>query len=332
MRQDVPAYLGPEPVARPDDVERVRRALATGMRRGVLSFPLTAFTDQGELHLGAYRSHLERQLTALPGALFVCCGTGEFYSLDEHEFEACVRAAVETAASRVPVIAGAGYGWPQATRFCRIAENAGADGILLMPPYLVTGPQEGIVAHVREVASRTSLPLVVYQRGQVALTVESVSQIAGLPNVIGLKDAYGNLERVVQERITAPRDWLFFNGTSTAEMQAAAYKAIGVPAYSSAVHAFAPEIAKAYFDALHAGDEAVTGLLLRDFYGPFVRLRDRCEGYAVSLIKAAARIRGQDVGPVRAPLTDPDSDDKETLTRLVKTGLELVHAPQDHDA
>jgi 5-dehydro-4-deoxyglucarate dehydratase len=109
-------------------------------------------------------------------------------------------------------------------------------------------------------------------------------------------------------------------------MQARAYATVGIPAYSSAVHAFAPEIANAFFAALRDGDDGTVEKLLRDFYVPLVELRDRVPGYAVSLVKAAARLRGCPVGPVRAPLTDPSAADLADLTTLLTTGLDLVGA------
>ena len=109
-------------------------------------------------------------------------------------------------------------------------------------------------------------------------------------------------------------------------MQAQAYASIGVPAYSSAVHAFAPEIASTFFQALHRGDDDAMEELLRRFYLPLVELRDRGTGYAVSLIKAAARMRGAPVGPVRAPLTDPTPEHLRQLEQVLAAGLEVVGA------
>ena len=203
--------------------------LRDGLARGVLSFPLTAFDEQGGVNLDGFREHVRTQLDAGPGALFVCCGTGEFFSLAEDEYAALVTAAVEEAAGRLPVIAGVGYGWPQAVRFASAARDAGADGGLLMPPYLVEAPQEGIVRHVQEIAARTTLPLVVYQRAQVKLSLESVRSLAEIETVIGVKDGHGDLDQVLRLRLAAPEHWLFFNGVATAEMQAHAYSSIGVP-------------------------------------------------------------------------------------------------------
>ncbi|MGW7213810.1 5-dehydro-4-deoxyglucarate dehydratase [Streptomyces collinus] len=304
----------------------VAQRLRAGMTVGVLSFPLTAFRDDGTLDPDGFRAYVAERLAAAPGAVFPACGTGEFFSLDEDEYRQVVTITVEEAAGRVPVVAGTGYGWAQAVRFARIAEDAGADALLVLPHYLVAAPQDGLVAQLEQIAARTPLPLIAYQRGQVAFTAGSLRRIAALPNVIGLKDGHSDLDRLQRLTLAAPEDFLFFNGASTAEIQARAYATVGVPAYSSAVHAFAPEIAGAFFAALRDGDHGTVDKLLRAFYVPLVELRDRVPGYAVSLVKAAARLRGHRVGPVRAPLTDPSPADLAALTALLTAGLDLVGA------
>ncbi|WP_217211273.1 5-dehydro-4-deoxyglucarate dehydratase [Streptomyces sp. AC550_RSS872] len=302
------------------------RRLRDGMAEGVLSFPLTSFHDDGTLDPDGLRTHVAAQLATAPGAVFPACGTGEFFSLDEDEYRQVVSVAVEESGGRVPVVAGVGYGWAQAARFARIAEEAGADALLVLPHYLVAAPQDGLVAQLEQLAARTRLPLIAYQRGQVAYTAESLKRIAGIPNVVGLKDGHSDLDRLQRLTLAAPEDFLFFNGASTAEIQARAYATVGVPAYSSAVHAFAPEIANAFFAALRRGDHGTVDKLLRDFYVPLVEIRDRVPGYAVSLVKAAARLRGRPVGPVRAPLTNPSAADLADLRTLLATGLDLVGA------
>jgi 5-dehydro-4-deoxyglucarate dehydratase len=306
--------------------EGVVKRLRDGMAGGVLSFPLTSFREDGGLDLEAYRAYLTAQLDNAPGAVFPACGTGEFFSLDEDEYRAVVGATVELADGRLPVVAGIGYGWAQALRFARIAEEAGADAALVLPHYLVAAPQDGLVEQLRRIAAGTSLPLIAYQRGQVAFTADSLRRIAGIPTVIGLKDGHSDLDRLQRLTLAAPDGFLFFNGASTAEIQARAYATVGVPAYSSAVHAFAPEIANAFFAALRDGDDAGVTKLLRDFYVPLVELRDRVPGYAVSLVKAAARLRGLPVGPVRAPLTDPGPEDLAALAKVLDDGLNVVEA------
>jgi 5-dehydro-4-deoxyglucarate dehydratase len=293
-----------------------------------LFFPVTAYGPDGSVDLEVYGAHVRRGVENGAAAVFACCGTGEFHALTPEEFEACVRAAVEATGGRVPVVAGAGYGTALAVRYARLAEAAGADGLLAMPPYLVVAGQEGLLRHYREVAAATALPVIVYQRDNAVFTPESVVALARTDGIIGFKDGLGDLDlmqRIVSAvRTEAPGDFLYFNGLPTAEQTQLAYRAIGVPLYSSAVFAMAPAIADAFYRAYVSGDDTSCADLLAGFYAPFVEIRDRAPGYAVSLIKAGVALSGLQVGSVRAPLADPAPSDVADLKRLLELGADLV--------
>ncbi|MBM9505640.1 5-dehydro-4-deoxyglucarate dehydratase [Actinacidiphila acididurans] len=296
---------------------------------GLLFFPVTAFGPDGGLDLDAFRSHVRAGVDAGAAAVFACCGTGEFHALTREEFGACVRAAVEAADGRVPVVAGAGYGTATAVQYAAAAEQAGADGLLAMPPYLVVADQEGLLRHYTALAAGTSLPVIVYQRDNAVFTPETVVELARVPGIIGLKDGVGDLD-LMQRIISAVRtelpggDFLYFNGLPTAELTGLAYRGIGVTLYSSAVYAFSPEIALAFHKALTTGDDATVNRLLDGFYRPLVNLRNQGRGYAVSLIKAGVRLRGTDVGEVRPPLSEPAPAHVKELAELIEHGLSLL--------
>jgi 5-dehydro-4-deoxyglucarate dehydratase len=295
---------------------------------GPLFFPVTAYGPDGSVDLDAYRAHVRRGVEAGAAAVFACCGTGEFHALTPEEFEVCVRAAVEETAGRVPVVAGAGYGTALAVRYARVAEAAGADGLLAMPPYLVLAGQEGLLRHYREVAAATALPVIVYQRDNAVFTPETVVELARTDGIIGFKDGLGDLD-LMQRIVSAVRtevngDFLYFNGLPTAEQTQLAYRAVGVPLYSSAVFCFAPELALAFHAALESGDGATVNRLLDGFYRPFVELRAQGRGYAVSLVKAGVRLRGLDVGEVRPPLHEPSEDHVKRLAELIERGYALL--------
>ncbi|MEU0999080.1 5-dehydro-4-deoxyglucarate dehydratase [Streptomyces tibetensis] len=295
---------------------------------GPLFFPVTAYGPDGSVDLDTFRTHVRRGVEAGAAAVFACCGTGEFHALTPEEFEACVRAAVEAVDGRVPVVAGAGYGTALAVRYARLAEAAGADGLLAMPPYLVVAGQEGLLRHYREVAAATALPVIVYQRDNAVFTPETVVRLARTDGIIGLKDGLGDLDlmqRVVSAvRSEAPGDFLYFNGLPTAEQTQLAYRALGVTLYSSAVFCFAPEIALAFHQALRTGDDATVEKLLDGFYRPFVELRAQGRGYAVALVKAGVRLRGLDVGEVRPPLHEPSEDHVKQLADVIERGYALL--------
>lgn len=303
-------------------------AARLGVPSGPLFFPVTAYAPDGAVDLDTYRLHVRRGVEAGAAAVFACCGTGEFHALTPEEFELCVTAAVEAADGRVPVVAGAGYGTALAVRYARLAGRAGADGLLAMPPYLVRAGQEGLLRHYREVAAATSLPMIVYQRDNAVLTPEAVVELARTEGIIGLKDGLGDLD-LMQRTLSAVRadgrgDFLYFNGLPTAELTQSAYRGIGITLYSSAVFCFAPEIAVACHTAFRTGDTDTVNRLVDGFYRPFVELRDKGPGYAVSLVKAGVRMRGLDVGEVRPPLHEPAGDHVKQLARLIERGHALL--------
>ncbi|MGB3353515.1 MAG: 5-dehydro-4-deoxyglucarate dehydratase [Mycobacterium sp.] len=295
---------------------------------GVLFFPVTPFTESGDVDFDALARHLAKGVDAGPGGVFIACGTGEFHAMEDQEFGAVVRTAVEVVAGRVPVYAGTGGSVAQAKRFAVAAKESGADGLLLLPPYLVEVPQAGLVDYTRAVAEATDLPVIVYNRNNAKFTEASAVAVAKITNVIGFKDGTGNFDQVA--RIVAAvtsevdPDFLFFNGLPTAETTQLAYRAIGVPLYSSATFAFAPDLALAFYNSLESGNRELTDALLNAFFNPLVRLRDTVPGYAVSLVKAGVTMEGVPAGPVRPPLIMPTDDDLAELKAIVAAGRAVL--------
>ncbi|MPY77871.1 MAG: 5-dehydro-4-deoxyglucarate dehydratase [Actinophytocola sp.] len=294
---------------------------------GVLFFPVTPFEPAG-VDVGALTSHLEHGLGFGPGGVFVACGTGEFPALALREHADAVRTAVGVTGGMVPVVAGAGGPLPHAVDCARQAADIGADGLLVMPPYLAAGPQHGLRAYVDELLRASPLPVILYQRGTARFSPESAAELACHPRVVGFKDGTGDLDLLhrimLAVRADAGEDFPFFNGLPTAEFSMPAYRGLGITQYSSAAFAFVPEVATAFHDAVAEGETALVSRLLTEFYRPLVELRDSVPGYAVSLVKAGARLRGQAVGSVRPPLADPDSEDIKRLERLIEQGLAAV--------
>ncbi|GAB93795.1 5-dehydro-4-deoxyglucarate dehydratase [Gordonia rhizosphera] len=301
------------------------------MLNGVLFFPVTPFDSNGEVDHDRLAEHIARGVAAGPGGVFVACGTGEFHALGLEEFGKIVATAVDTVAGRVPVFAGAGGSLVQAKEFALSAKAHGADGILLLPPYLVTMPPAGLAEYTRAVAETTDLPVIVYNRSNAVFDEASAVTVAKLPTVIGFKDGTGDLDNVariviaVQDALAnSGKEFLFFNGLPTAEITQQAYRAIGVTLYSSATFAFAPELALAFYNSLETGDNGLTEALLRDFFHPLVRLRNKVPGYAVSLIKHGVTMEGIDAGAVRAPLVPPTVEHQAELERITAAGRSVL--------
>lgn len=295
---------------------------------GVLFFPVTPFDTGGDLAEDVLARHVTQGVEAGAGGVFAACGTGEFNALGIDEYERVVRVSVASAGGRVPVLSGAGGSLPFARECARRAADAGADGLLLLPPYLVSAPADGLVRYVREVAAATDLPIIVYQRANARFTPAAAAALTEIPTVVGFKDGLGDIDAmqriVLAVREAAGREFTFFNGLPTAEMTVLAYRGIGVSLYSSAVFCFLPEVALAFHKAVTAGDEDLVTRLLGRFYRPLVELRDLVPGYAVSLIKAGVTLRGLDVGGVRPPLVDAAPEHVARLEKLIETGLEVA--------
>ena len=289
------------------------------MSAGLLSFPVTDFDAAGEFRPDTYARRLEWLMPYGATVLFAAGGTGEFFSLTAQDDSAVVRTAVETCRGGVPIIAGAGGPTRQAIAYAQEAERLGAQGILLLPHYLTEASQDGLAAYVEAVCRSVKLGVIVYNRGACRLLAPTLVQLAErCPNLIGFKDGIGEIELMVTIRRKLGDRFAYLGGLPTAEVYAAAYNALGVPVYSSAVFNFIPKTAMDFYRAIATGDTATTNALLDRFFLPYLEIRNRKQGYAVSIVKAGAKLVGRDAGPVRAPLVDLTAEEMAKLDQLIK--------------
>jgi 5-dehydro-4-deoxyglucarate dehydratase len=287
---------------------------------GLLSFPLTDFDAHGDFDAAGYARRLEWLAPYGATALFAAGGTGEFFSLTGDEYPRVVKTAVDVCRGKVPIIAGAGGPTRFAIECAQRAQQAGAHGVLLLPHYLTEAGQEGLAAHVEAVCKSVSFGVIVYNRGVCRLLPETLAQLAErCPNLIGLKDGIGDIELMVAIRQKMGERFAWLGGLPTAEVYAAAYKAIGVPVYSSAVFNFIPKTALQFYDAVRDNDRPTQDRLLHGFFMPYLEIRNKGAGYAVSIVKAGARIAGFAAGPVRPPLTDLKPGEYAQLETLVRS-------------
>lgn len=294
--------------------------LKTALSSGLLSFPLTDFDANLRFDPRGYAARLEWLMPYGASVLFAAGGTGEFFSLEPTEYADVIRTAAETCRGRVPIVAGAGGGTRLAISYAQQAERCGAQGLLLLPHYLTEAGQDGLVAHVEAVCRSVKIGVVVYNRGACKLTAASLAKLAErCPNLIGFKDGLGDVERIVSIRQTLGDRFVYVGGMPTHEVYAAPYKALGVPVYSSAIFNFVPRTAMEFYNAYAAGDNATTSRLIRDFFLPYLEIRNQGQGYAVSIVKAGATIVGKSAGPVRPPLTDLKPAEVERLAALIGT-------------
>ncbi len=294
--------------------------LKTIIGSGLLSFPVTDFDEKGDFRPKSYIERLEWLAPYGATALFAAGGTGEFFSLTGDEYPAIIKTAVDTCRGKVPIIAGVGGPTRFAISCAQEAERLGAHGILLLPHYLTEASQEGLIAHVEQVCKSVKFGVIVYNRNVCKLTPESLAILADrCHNLIGFKDGVGEIETMSSIYMKMGDRFAYLGGLPTAEVYAAAYKALGTPVYSSAVFNFIPKTAMEFYHAVANNDMKTQHRLLHDFFMPYLAIRNKSQGYAVSIIKAGAKIVGHDAGPVRAPLTDLKPVEMEELAALIKT-------------
>jgi 5-dehydro-4-deoxyglucarate dehydratase len=293
-------------------------ALKAALGAGLLSFPVTPFGKDGNFNRAVYADHVGWLSGFKASVLFAAGGTGEFFSLAPDEIPAIVSAA-KAAAGDTPIVAGCGYGTGMAVRIAQSAERAGADGILLLPHYLIDAPQAGLFQHIKAVCDAVSIGVMVYNRDNSILTAETLARLCeACPNLVGFKDGSGDIGLVRKITATMGDRLTYLGGMPTAELFADAYLGAGVTTYSSAVFNFVPALAQKFYSALRAGETETTNRILVDFFYPFMEIRNRQKGYAVAAIKAGVRLLGYDVGPVRAPLTDLSEQEVGMLEDLMR--------------
>jgi len=292
--------------------------MAMQVGSGLLSFPVTHFDEQFEFDEASFRGHIAWLLEHRPAALFAPGGTGEFFSLTLDEFSSVVAAAVAETAGRVPVMAACGYGMRTAIQFARAAEAAGADGLLLFPPYLVNAEAEGLVRHVQAICASTRLGVILYNRDNAVLNEFAIERLCDLcPNLVGLKDGNGDIELITRISNRIGNRLVYIGGLPTAETFALPYLEIGVTTYSSAIFNFIPRFAQDFYAAVRRRDQATIAAMLREFVLPYIAIRSRRKGYAVSIVKAGLAAAGRPAGRVRPPLTDLEPNEIEELKGLI---------------
>ncbi|GAA4913277.1 5-dehydro-4-deoxyglucarate dehydratase [Nesterenkonia rhizosphaerae] len=294
------------------------KELADHLKDGLLSFPVTAFTADHAFDEETYRAHVNWQARQGVAGLFAAGGTGEGFSLSQEENARVVRAAVEESGTGVPVLGSAGGPTFQAVANAKAAEAAGAEGILLLPPYLTECDQQGLEAHVSAVCEATSVGVIAYNRANAVYSADTVARLADKhENFIGFKDGTGDIESVTRVVATAGDRLFYLGGLPTAETFALPMLQLGMSTYSSAMYNFVPEFALEFYADVRRQDRAAVTEKLNRFVLPYLEIRDRVKGYGVSIVKGGLKAVGRDAGPVRPPLQDLTEKDLQDLSDLI---------------
>ncbi len=224
--------------------------------KGVITALITPLRD-GNVDEAAFEALLERQIAAGVHGVVPMGTTGESASLTQDEHRRVVELCVKTARGRVRVIAGAGSSaTDKAIDMVRHAKTVGADGALVVTPYYNRPSQAGLVAHFEAIAEAVQLPVLLYNvpgRTGVDMANETVARLAAHPNVVGIKDATGDLGRISWMRANITGQFDLISGDDPSFLGYLAHGGQGVISVTSNV---APEAMVALYDAVIAGDLA----------------------------------------------------------------------------
>jgi len=283
---------------------------------GVIAFPVTPFKADLSLDLEGLRRNLRSLLEHALSAVVAAAGTGEFYSLSPAEHLAVVKAVVEEAGGRVPVLAAAGFNGPIAVDLARQAAAVGASGVLAFPPYYPNPDEDGLVAYYHSIAQATSLGMLIYTRDWFNPATALVERLAQMPNLIGWKDGQADLRRfqLIRQRVGQRLHWIGGAGDDLVP----GYYAMGIRAYTSSIANVAPRLSLRLHELASASKSEALTTLMNDLVIPLYALRARRKGYEVSVMKAMMDMIGLAGGPVRPPLVDLRSDELKSLGGMVE--------------
>ncbi|HKG62138.1 MAG TPA: 5-dehydro-4-deoxyglucarate dehydratase [Pyrinomonadaceae bacterium] len=282
---------------------------------GVIAFPITPFKEDLSLDLPALHQNLTHLLQYPISALVIAGGTGEIYSLTPAEYTRVIELTALAVEDRVPVIAGVGFGQRLAIEMAQAAEKAGADGILVFPPYYPQAEDEGLFEYYRTIGEATRLGMLIYTRDWADFSPSLVERLTGIPNLIGWKDGQGDIRRL-QMIINHVGERLHWIGGAGDDL-VAAYFSIGVTTFTSSIATVAPRLALRLYELADAGDWEVLKELLDRCVIPLYAMRARCKGYEVSAMKAMMDMVGLNGGPVRPPLVNVKPEEEDELRSIL---------------
>ena len=284
---------------------------------GVIAFPVTPFKDDLSLDLPALHQNLTHLLQYPISALVAAGGTGELYSLTPAEYRRVIELTALAVEDRVPVIAGVGFGQRLAVEMAQTAEKAGADGILVFPPYYPNADDEGLFEYYRAIAKATRLGLIIYNRDWANFSPAMVERLCAIPTLVAWKDGHGDIRRLqaIMNRIGDRLHWIGGAGDD----MVAAYYSTGIRTFTSSIATVAPRLPLKLHELAEEEDREALAELLDRCVVPLYALRARRKGYEVSAMKAMMDMVGLNGGPVRPPLVSVSAEEENELRSILAT-------------
>jgi len=284
---------------------------------GVLGFPVTPFREDLSLDLEGLQHNVALMAQHRFSAIVAPGGTGELYSLSPSEAELIVRTTVKAVAGRMPVVGATGYNISLGTEMARTAEKAGADFLLVLPPYYANASEAGLFAYYEAIANSCSLPIIIYSRDWAAFSPAMVASLADrIPSLEAWKDGQGSARKYqrIMQHVGTRLAWLGGFGDECVPE----YFAIGVQAYTSGISNIAPKLSLALAEAGMKRDFDQLNRLMDRYVHPLCAICERVKGYEVAAMKYAMKILGMPAGPVRPPLENVRAEDREDLRKLME--------------
>ncbi len=280
---------------------------------------ITPFRN-GKVDDAAFKSLVEWHIAEGTNGLVPCGTTGESPTLSHPEHEHVTEMCIEVAKGRVPVIAGTGSNsTDEAISLTKHAKKAGADAVLVVTPYYNKPTQEGLYRHYKALHDCADIPIVIYNipgRSVVDMSVETMTRLAQLPNIVGVKDATNDLTRPLSTRLSIKKEFSMLSGE---DGTALAFRGAGGHGCISVTANVAPRLCRQMHDAWDAGD-AKKAIAIQDRLFP-VHLAMFCET-SPGPVKYAASLLGKCTDELRLPMCEIAETSKQKVrTALVGAGL-----------
>ena len=278
---------------------------------------VTPMKANGEVNYEKLGELLEFQIAGGTDSIIICGTTGEASTLSHEEHLECIRYTVSKVAKRIPVIAGTGSNCTEtAVYLSKEAEKAGADGLLLVTPYYNKATQNGLIAHFTETAKAVNIPAILYNvpsRTGCNILPETVAGLVkNVDNIIGVKDATGNISQTMQTMQLCQGDIDLYSGNDD---QIVPVLSVGGKGVISVLSNVVPQETHDICAKFFAGD--VKGSLeLQLKYLPLVN--NLFSEVNPIPVKAALNLMGMEVGPLRLPLTEMEEAHKAKLAAVMR--------------
>ncbi len=286
------------------------------MFKGSITALITPF-QQGEIDWKAFENLVEWQIAEGSHGLVPCGTTGESPTLSHDEHRAVIKRCIEIANKRVPVIAGTGSNsTAEAIALTQNAKKDGADAALVVTPYYNKPTQEGLYQHFKAIHDAADLPIVIYNipgRCVIDMSVDTMARLAKLKNIVGVKDAAGDLARPVHTRLACGADFCQLSGDDDT---APAFLAQGGVGVISVVSNIAPKLSAQMQEAWIACDMK-TFTAIRDRLAPVIKAMF-CETNPAP-VKYAASLMGKCTDEVRLPLVPVSEASRDRVKDAMKT-------------